>query len=460
MLNTQSTQTSTGRQVLVFDPIHKVVQLPPDLKEPVNRIIDSALYQRMRGIRQMGMAEMVFPSATHTRLLHGLGACYLAYRIGSIVDLDEDMLRLAAIAGLLHDIGHGPLSHAFELFLEDVLGFPVRHEQWTQQFIEKGHSEHDWFASLGYDAKLRKQLVGIIKGEPKSAPKKYPGQLRLVGDIISSQLDADRLDYLLRDSHFCGVSYGMVDLEWLLYCMVPVATSEGLRLGINDKAIGTAEEFFMARRLMYQNVYYHKKIMAFEQLLVAFLRELLNDDASRKRLGGPLSQFLDGLRDYREKDSNSLMQDKFESYAQLRDYDLWLAIRSVSVDKAYSPTLRYLADCFERHREPCMFRMSSRRIEEFGPRVAALRHELGDQAWKVELKTVRIGTHTRDGDHPVADSRGNHGARELGRLSDLISLLGKHPEPFTYLLVEAGLYEQSPWRGRIDAIVKEAGILR
>ncbi len=353
MLKTQT--GPAGRQVLVFDPIHKVMQLPPELGQPLNRIIDSPLYQRLRGIRQMGMAEMVFPSATHSRLLHGLGACFLAYRIGSIVELDPEHLRLAVIAGLLHDIGHGPLSHAFELFLEEALGYPVRHELWTDSFINAGAVEHDWFDS----EEEYRHLSGLITGAPKFDPDGYPGQLRLVGDIISSQLDADRLDYLLRDSHFCGVSYGIIDLEWLLYCMVPVETEQGLRLGITEKGIGSAEEFFMARRLMYQNVYYHKKIMAFEQMLGAFLQGLFSDPDALSRLGGPLAEFLRDLGSYRQRDAAALIRDKFSSYAQLRDYDLWVAIRTVAQGgNRFSDSLRYIAQSFEAHREPRMFRMA------------------------------------------------------------------------------------------------------
>src|SRR5579872_2220934 len=172
------------------------------------------------------------------------------------------------IASLLHDIGHGPFSHAFE----GIFGKAIHHEDWTPYFLAD-YGKEEFFQHYNrlnprqhLTADKFKYIADMIMHQPATKG--------VLADIVSSQLDADRLDYLLRDSHFCGVRYGEFDFRWMLHCMAIVESSEGERLGITHKGIGVVEHYVMARRLMTRNIYHAQKKLALEQALVQLLASL------------------------------------------------------------------------------------------------------------------------------------------------------------------------------------------
>ncbi len=193
------------------------------------QVMDMPQFQRIRRIKQLGLISLIYPGANHTRFEHCIGTMNLASKLGNELDLSEDEVDLVRISGLLHDIGHGPFSHVSE----GVLSFP--HEELTEYVIEKT-SMHDLL-----DERFNtKDIIEIIHGE---------GHL---GPIISGELDVDRMDYLLRDSHNTGVAYGVIDYERIISNL---QLNDGLVLDI--KGVQAAEGALVSRYFMYPSVYQH-----------------------------------------------------------------------------------------------------------------------------------------------------------------------------------------------------------
>lgn len=192
-------------------------------------VMDMPQYQRLRRIKQLGLINLIYPGANHTRFEHCVGTMNLASKLANELDLDEYETELVRISGLVHDIGHGPFSHVSE----GVLSFP--HEELTKYVVQKT-SMHD-LLSEKFDTK---EIVNIINGE---------GYL---GPIISGELDVDRMDYLLRDSHNTGVAYGIIDYERIISNL---KLDDGLVLDI--KGVQAAEGALVSRYFMYPSVYQH-----------------------------------------------------------------------------------------------------------------------------------------------------------------------------------------------------------
>lgn len=228
---------------IINDPVYGFLRFP----EPeVINIINHPWFQRLRGIKQMGMAHLVYPGAVHTRLHHSLGACHL---MGKALDelrlkditTDKEEYTGARLAALLHDIGHGPFSHSLE---HTIVNVP--HETLSRLIIERMNKE--------YGGLLDKTLQIL----DHSYPKKFLHQL------VSSQLDVDRMDYLNRDSFYTGVSEGVIGYDRILQ-MLTVRDNE---LMVEEKGVQSVEKFIIARRLMYWQVYLHKTVLAAEMLLI------------------------------------------------------------------------------------------------------------------------------------------------------------------------------------------------
>lgn len=214
----------------IKDPVHGYIEVPT----PLVPLLDTESVQRLRYIKQLGFIYLVYPGANHTRFEHSLGAMHLASLLSRQLDLSKEDTLLVCTAALLHDIGHGPFSHASERLR-----------------AEYGPFSHDEI----YPLLAAPDIAGILKEngtEPKEIADIVAGNHRLA-DIIHGDLDVDRMDYLLRDAHYTGVPYGNPDAERLIQSLV--LTKDGL--AVKESGIAAAESLLIARTLMGPSVYYH-----------------------------------------------------------------------------------------------------------------------------------------------------------------------------------------------------------
>ena len=279
---------------ILNDPIYGFITLPGDV---VFSLIQHPYFQRLRRIRQLGMTHLVYPGAHHTRFHHALGAMHLMQQALDVLvskghTITGEEKEGALIAILLHDIGHGPFSHA----LEDSIVNRIRHEEMSWLFMDRLNRHFDGRLDLA---------IRIFRDE---YPKKFLHQL------VSSQLDVDRLDYLSRDSFFAGVSEGIISQDRIIKMM---DVHEG-NLAVEAKGIYSVEKFLVARRLMYWQVYLHKTVVSAECMLINILRrarelsgkggELFSTPAFRIFLTGHYSRE-DFLADESLLDTFSLLDD-------------------------------------------------------------------------------------------------------------------------------------------------------
>ena len=282
------------------DPIYGFITIP---NERIFKIIAHPYFQRLRRISQMGMSYLVYPGAHHTRFHHALGCLHLMQKAIEIlrykgVEINAEEEEGLFIAILLHDIGHGPFSHA----MEHTIVEGVSHECLSLLFMEEMNEDFNRSLTLGID---------IFKG---SYSRKFMNQL------VSSQLDMDRLDYLKRDSFYTGVAEGNINSERII-TMLNVVDDH---LVVEEKGIYSVEKFLVARRLMYWQVYLHKTGVAAEQLLIRVLqraKELL-EKGQRLECSPALLFFL----------NNKISPDDFTSanlktFAKLDDYDIISAMK-------------------------------------------------------------------------------------------------------------------------------------
>ena len=230
----------------IRDSIHGNLPLDPFEIE----VLDYPQLQRLRRVKQLGFISLIYPGANHSRFEHSIGTMHLASKLADQLELSKEDKDLVRIAGLLHDAGHGPFSHVSEA----VLG--VNHEEITAFVIEKT-SIHDKLSEK-FDTK---EIIDIINGEGK------------LGPIISGDLDMDRMDYLIRDSHYTGVAYGVIDTERIISNL-----KLERELILDIKGVQAAESALTARYLMYPSVYQHHTTRIINAMFRRCLRDLINQD--------------------------------------------------------------------------------------------------------------------------------------------------------------------------------------
>lgn len=246
------------------DSVHNIIRVNTDSAEGrlVVALIDSAEFQRLRRIRQLGLAYFAYQAAEHSRFTHSLGAYHLATRViaklRNSYDIPERSQTAVRVAALVHDIGHGPFSHV----IESILGF--HHEDFTVEAVLSAETEVGRL--LGdYSKELREDVASIIRGTFKPVA---------LAQLVSSQLDVDRMDYLLRDSLMTGAKYGVYDLEWVIRS-IEIDEQED-RLFVSARGLYAVEDYLQARYYMYRQVYFHRTLRSAEALLRMLLRRALD----------------------------------------------------------------------------------------------------------------------------------------------------------------------------------------
>ncbi len=270
--------------MLLRDPVHGLISFELEEEQIVPRLLEAPEVQRLRRIRQLGLTCLAFPGAVHTRFSHALGAAHVMQlfiaRLRKIHDelpfwqrLTSERARDAIAAALLHDLGHGPLSHLFEDAVHYALPKSAKakekvHEEWTEQILLDDSTAVHRILAEG-DPELPGRVAGLIRGEH---------QLPYLARAVSGTFDVDRCDYLLRDAHATGVRYGDYDLPWLLRSLRfgESKGSEPPGLAIDGpKGMSAIESFILARLFMFQQVYFHKSTRAAEWMIRAILRRAL-----------------------------------------------------------------------------------------------------------------------------------------------------------------------------------------
>lgn len=323
----QSREHSFSQSHIITDPIHGVMSFSKDEKDLIKLFIDLPIFQRLKRIKQLGCADMIFPGAVHTRFSHSLGASYIAKLVCDQLDIINNDRKIIIGAALLHDIGHGPFSHAFESIFNEFGAAKISHDKhWTPKFIKSINSD------------FQQEILNVFDDSNHEYYK----------PLISSQLDVDRLDYLLRDSHFCGVPYGKIDLKWIISCMRLEEINGNKVTCITPKGIGAIEHYILSRRLMTKYIYYHGKKNSSEYLISTFLKNLECHLDIPELKKSPLFLFMKKYFKYKKEVSNKedidskklkFIDDSFEYYQEITDDDIWIVLRRLSKENSVAGIL-------------------------------------------------------------------------------------------------------------------------
>jgi uncharacterized protein len=309
----------TSTRKIINDPVYGFITIDHPL---IMQIISHPYYQRLRNIHQMAFAHLVYPGAVHSRLHHSLGAYHLMCMAiielkskGTAITPEEELGAKVAI--LLHDIGHGPFSHA----LENELLKDVKHEIISLMIMQKLNAEFDG------------QLQTAIEIFTNTYPKKFLHQL------VSGQLDVDRMDYLNRDSFFTGVAEGVIGYDRLIK-MLKVVDGE---LMVEEKAIFSIEKFLVSRRLMYWQVYLHKTVLSAEMMLVKIIhraKDLIKNGTEVNAASEELDYFL------KLSSLDSAFEKHLDMFCRIDDHDIMTTIKNWSrhPDKILSILCRLLVE--------------------------------------------------------------------------------------------------------------------
>ncbi|MCF8362953.1 MAG: HD domain-containing protein [Prolixibacteraceae bacterium] len=295
----------TNKRKILNDPVFGFISLHSDI---IFDLIEHRYIQRLRRIKQLGLSALVYPGANHTRFEHALGALHLMYSAINVlrakkVKISNEEAEAAMIAILLHDIGHGPFSHA----LEHTIVKGVKHEQLSLLLMEQ--------LNIQFGHKLQTAILIFTNNYPK----------KFLHQLVSSQLDMDRMDYLRRDSFFSGVVEGTIGSDRIIK-MLDVRNGH---LVVEKKGIYSVEKFLIARRLMYWQVYLHKTVIAAEHILINVLKRAKQLTKSGRELFAPppLKWFLENDLDPECFEIEKVRNEMIENFINLDDSDLISSIK-------------------------------------------------------------------------------------------------------------------------------------
>ena len=250
----------------IRDPLYGFI----DLSNTETQIIDTPAFRRLHGIKQLSHAYLVYPTAVHTRFEHSLGVTHLADLVSKQLSLDDEVREIVRLAALLHDVGHGPFSHLFEKVMERANGETIDHDKISMMLIR----EDPHISSILGD-KVEK-IICILNHEP--APGLDRKISSLATDIVSSPLDADKMDYLRRDSYHIGVAYGQFDLPRIIHTLTHTDDQEEQKICVDSKGKDSIESYRLGRYLMHAQVYKHHTRLIGDQMFLQALDLAVNEE--------------------------------------------------------------------------------------------------------------------------------------------------------------------------------------
>src|SRR5881409_403167 len=402
----------------IKDPIHGYIRV----NETERTVLDTRPIQRLRRLRQLAGSEFVYPAANHTRFEHVLGAMHLAGALSEVLPThldahDQEQMRLAA---LLHDIGHGPFSHVFEPLM--VRHLKKTHEDFVPWLVNETEIK-DKLANAGFDA----QKLGLLAvGRLRDRRRPYLDQM------ISSSVDVDKMDFLVRDSFHTGAAYGSIDVHRLIYTMDVINGN----LSVDGRAVATLESFLLARLESFRTIYFHRASRAVQIMIV---------------------QALEAAKD----ELNLLSFDEPEDYLRLDDYKVWTDLKECNQSR------RIMEDLEARRLLKCSYEKTLFAQEEPVSNVITeesardkIRDEIANKA-KVSPEEVVIDVPTLPSvpyhnaveiqplDIPVF-KRGPSGKKEIVQLSEVSRIIGVLREFMNLVRV----YTREQYRSRVESAAR------
>jgi len=284
---TKNHNTRVKEAISIRDPLYGFI----GLSRKEQNLLNCHVLQRLTRIKQLGHTYIVYPSAVHTRFEHSLGVLCVAGRICEQLELSKRDTQLVRIGGLLHDLGHGPFSHVFEKFMSEILERNFSHEEVTQLILE---NDIDLRYNLG---DLAEELSQILKYEKETVRS----------EILSGALDADKLDYLRRDSYHTGVAYGVFDFERVVrnLCVIK-GYGKTNYIGIHEKGKDAVESYRMARHLMHTQVYEHHTRLIAEDMFLRAMKYAMEESIIDRDALNPTEDYKKFLDYYLGFDDNSI----------------------------------------------------------------------------------------------------------------------------------------------------------
>jgi hypothetical protein len=346
----------------VQDAVHGLMEFHGAETVIIN-VLRTPELQRLRRIKQIGLGHLVYPGAEHSRLVHSLGASYLAIRFAKHLEQSSQNIltealcpnsfavRDLAVAALCHDLGHGPLSHAWE---REIVGDDYNFDNWIDKLGLSESKEYlrgsKWHELAGHalllweDGHLHKLLELDELGFSKRLSRMLRGQyyLKYLPRLLNGDIDVDRADFLLRDTHQCGVTYGQYNLDWLIStCTIGETGDNNLVIGYDKrKGVRIVEQFLVARRALYETVYHHKTVRSAEGMVSLFLRRfkhVLQDGTNQFKM----TEIIDFIKPFVKIISGEALEPY--ELLSLDDYSLSILIDNVAKMKDVDDTLQDLA---------------------------------------------------------------------------------------------------------------------
>jgi len=403
--------SSFNKRKIFNDPVYGFIPIENEL---IFDIIEHPYFQRLRRIKQLGLTHLVYPGALHTRFHHSMGAMYLMNQVIFALrlknhEISEEEARGASLAILLHDVGHGPFSHALEHSILDG----IHHESVSRIYMQRlNHLFHD-------------QLEMAISIFENSYHRKFFHQL------VSSQLDVDRMDYLKRDSFFTGVSEGVINTERI----IKMLTVNDDKIAVEEKGIYSIEKYIVARRLMYWQVYLHKTVIAAESMLMRILSraKYLVRNGESLFATPSLTYFLQNKVVQDDLENNPELLDRF---SDLDDFDIFTSVKVWSTHR--DPVLSALCNhLVKRH----LFRIEMQQMPFDESYVDKVRADIkksyqlsNDEAayFIIEDSTANYAYHPRSDKINIMYKNGD--MLDLAEVSDQLNISVLHKHVVKYFL--------------------------